>query len=229
MKNITTIICSLLFLNSCGLIDSLDILSPGKEYGIPEKARVIHIPQIHYSEFGFDQQPQSSQMQTKEYVVRTQLKTAKIMIAHPNDIHVDEGLTGVLSDIERDFISYSDKRDRIDKNVVEKNMTHDFYKKSYEDLTDIEREFIYEHGSSILLFFLGHIDSLYPSAKSREEFNKVMDQIDINDLLSLDTYDLATSARESQLKEQVDILLEAYPNKKIFIGYGAGHYLSDVF
>ena len=196
---------------------------------LPEEARVIHIPQI--DNYPIPLPSFSSDEKTKEFVVRTQLNIAKIIRKHPNHIYIAEAVSHTLTNNKVDFISYRDKGERVDKNVVEKNMRYDFYKKSYKDLTDKEKELLYEIGSIPLLFFLGHIDKVYSPSTSPEKFEKLMDKTNAagTDLLDHNTYSLNASARESQLKEQVDILLEAHPNKKVFIAYGAGHYLSDVF
>ena len=98
-------------------------------------------------------------------------------------------------------------------------MRYDFYKKSYKDLTDKEKELLYEIGSIPLLFFLGHINKVYSPSTSPEKFEKHMDKTNAagTDLLDHNTYSLNASARESQLKEQVDILLEAHPNKRYLL------------
>ena len=204
------------------------------DYGIPEKARVIHIPQIHFYSGLKSRYPSEYLDKIKEYIAHTQLKIAKIIMKYPNHIYIEEGVPDILINREIDSFTYDDgkgQRVRINKHYVEKNMRHDFYQKSYGDLTDKEKDLLYKRGSILLLFFLGHINKIHPPSISPEKFRKVMDKIDMKnlDLSNSHTYNLATLARESQLKKHVKSLLKRHPEKRVFIGYGGGHYLSDVF
>ena len=210
------------------------------DYGIPEKARVIHIPQIHFYSGHKSMYPSEYLDKIQESVVRTQLNIAKIIMNHPNHIYIAEEIPRTLTNNEAGSFTFAyenkkGKTIRMNKDYIEKNIRRNFYKKSYKGLhkglADIEKELIYRVGSIPLLFFLGHINKVYSATTSPEKFKSIMDKIHPknDDLSDQDVYNLRTLAREAQLKKHVKSLLKRYPEKKIFIVYGAGHYLSDVF
>ena len=230
---------------------------------IPKKAQVIHIPQIHYSNFS-PSYPEEYLRFFRESIMRTQLSVAKFIMTYKDSIFVSESLIyNNVFNIDIENLEYSDNQFPINKEIVEQNIRSDFYKKDFDELTKEEKYFLYIHDASILLFFLGHIKSVHsfiPKDKRErfvhddisEEINRIevknkeleiegrnlLEEEKIEEALKIVTkitqlnakqYLLITNVRESLAKEQIEVLREKYPNKKIFMVFGNSHDFSSLF
>ena len=221
---------------------------------IPEEARVVHVPQIHYTGTELNYPPEYAQFY-RENIIRSQLLLARTMMTYTDGIYVSEAITDHLEAIHRDKmkIAYSDSRSVVDQKTVQNGMDPYFYKKTYDELTNKEKELLYEQGAAISLFLLGHIDHIYPSVKDSERLERILEKImkitekmesmnrhmnEYKDYLKEDyltevrkkfeqlyfkKYSLIFQERESLLKEQVEELFTLYPQKKIFFIYGINH------
>ena len=230
----------------------------GRTHKIPKKAQVIHIPQMHYTPLP-SLYPKEYVQFIKENTARTQLSVAKFMMTHKENTFVSEGVAIDMLSSDTLSLKYDDNRSSIDKEIIKQKVRSDFYKKDFEELTREETELLYMYGAPVVLLFLDHIKELHPYIskvdRDKSTIQKISKEIDrisstINDKIdllqesnvteeqilrdeisSLDAkkYSMIMNQRESLIKDQVKVLRNKHPNKKVFFIFGAAHDFSYLF
>ena len=223
-----------------------------KTHKIPEEAQVIHIPQIHYTKLN----PLRSEEYHfyKENIARTQLFIAKLIIDNKDSIFISESAAlDYFSTVDLNLGNSGDGPS-INKEIIEKNVRSDFYKKDFEKLTKKEKELLYFYEASTLLFFLGHIESIHSYIpknigglcttlkmcikvikmgiidKMNKKKNSSLEEIELEETKQdMRLNSIVMNDRESLLKAKVELLKKKYPNKKIFFIFGAAHDFSYLF
>ena len=200
-----------------------------KAHKIPDKAKVIHIPQIHRLPLAMTvfrslvRDPHS----VNESTARTQFSIAKLMMEHKDSIFVSEHFLddkvtkpGTLSGIIRKYFFH---------------VRPDFYKKNFEELTKKEKRALYFLGAAQVLSVLDHIESVYsyvPEDERNKKWSKIISEKSkennqTDEILAMSN--MFFDVRELWLKDKVEMLREEYPDKKIFFDFGLGHDFSYLF
>ena len=211
---------------------------------IPEKARIIHIPQMHSvlnNEYGKD----GYSYFLKENIARTQFLIARFILNNKDGLYIDESLNTPLdSNNISEFVD----------STTDRMLTFNPHE-SYENLTQITKDFLIEFGGGFLLFYKRYLDVLYPSISPKDSdriYSKIFSkQEELDNLIEAGQQnnqdgeyileqlsELAKvyqemgyhimDEREVLLKDEV-MKLMSNSEEKIFFIYGAAHDFSDEF
>ena len=231
------LLSTLLFLSHLAFATLCDqVFNEMAIHQIPEEARVVHVPQIHYTRSKLNYPPEYDRFY-REKTTKIQFSIARIIMNYPDEIYVYEGFLssiGLEEKTHRDHFKFfsQDNRSLINRKTIQESMDLYFYKKNYNELTYKEKELLYKEGAMIILFLLGHIDFVYSSTKDKkvsEQIHETIRELSYKGAPYKEIYPFLYQKRELLLKEQVEELSKLHPDKKIFFIYGLLHDFSYLF
>ena len=223
-----------------------------KECEIPQWARIIHIPQIHYTVIVGALAGEYSRFM-KQHITHTQFLINQFIRQYPNGIYLEESQTSMRNEKTRAIWLESNNPDFL-KNLLEDFSIH----KDYEQLDEGEQYALLRLGGLAIAFLSGDIDVVYPSSSVEEQkLTQVkfyhylksvvqlyrspsqMQQMTPSERMSLqkereeinsNSNEFIFDEREGQLKRHVMELFKPKDSQqKIFFTYGMGHDFSDEF
>lgn len=213
----------------------------------PPQAKIFHFPMYHTPPEGY------LGAEVFDQVTRSQFQLLHTIISNYGNIVIfEEGAHSDLYNKENLLNPGSASFTRLDQKIFfwseRKHLAQSIFKSVplyYEHLTQPQKQYLYDTGGSLTLFFMGYVDQIY-KVISRENFS-----IAINNLNRLSSsyrggfkelVGLPRGAnpqrdhwlfnyRENELKKEVLNFYQKKPNYQgvVLIAYGANHDFSDDF
>ena len=205
---------------------------------------LVHFPMFHTSPNIEDNTPGTY----SDLTVKSQFQLLHTLLDYNRSLRgfltvFDEVITedgydlNYLSELERGLVS-SDQVTRLDGRIFNlteryqtaRNLFGGGFPSYYEHLNELQKQFLYDTGASLALYFVREIAQLY-KVISPQKFNVVKNSIiGINENSDQYRYQVFT-VRELELRIQIQQFYQRNPTYRglVFIAYGANHDFSDEF